>query len=537
MNYKFLLATFLFISIQSFSQEKNKVLFTIDNEPYYSQEFIKVYNKNKTLLTAEKTQSAENYLKLFVDYKLKVKQAKDLKLDTAQSFKKELKAYKNKLVLPYLKDESVTNKLVSEAYERLKTEVSVSHILIFLEPNAPPKDTLEAYNKLLEAKQLLEKGAKFEEVAKKYSQDPSVQSNGGMIGYFTALQMVYPFETAAYNTPVDSVSKPFRTKYGYHILKVHGRRPSKGEIEVAHIMLRGDSLKVKKKMDSLYQLLVDKKFDFGHLAAKVSEDRASAVNGGKLGRFGVGRMIESFYDAAFSLNEEGEISKPVKTKYGWHIIKLIKKYPLKSFSEERNRLTKKIEKDPRSNLIGASVINKLLRQYNIVENKSALEQLKNVNWNTNPSEFKQVILTIENKKIPQSKFLTYSRRVRNKDIETAFKDFKMKELLVYYKEHIENSNADFAATYNEFKDGLLLFDLLEKKVWNKSKDSAGLAAYFNKNKQKKYKHKKLEEIKGLVISDYQDYLEKEWIAQLHAMYEVKFNKREKKKVIRQLKRN
>tara|TARA_R110001583_G_scaffold125274_2_gene276811 strand:- start:15109 stop:16713 length:1605 start_codon:yes stop_codon:yes gene_type:complete len=529
MKLKYLQVLFLFIVFKTFSQENKNVLFTIDDDSYSSQEFLNTYQKNSKL-NVESRNDIESYLNLFIAYKLKVKEAKSMGLDTLQSYKNELKKYKNNLVLPYLKDKEITKKLIEEAYARLKKEVSVSHILIFLKPNAPDKDTLAIYNSLNEARNLIINGEDFAEVAKRYSKDPSVQQNGGSVGYFTALQMVYPFENVAFTTPVNGVSMPFRTKFGYHILKVNAIRDSKGEVEVAHIMFKNNTKSSKKQIDSVYNLLFNKAANFADLAKKVSEDKASAIKGGKLKKFGAGQMIESFNDVAFSLKENGDISKPFKSKFGWHIVKLIKKYPIESFEELKAKLTQDVEKDERSNLIGKSVLKKLFKQYNVTVNEQALHQFNVENWKENPANFKQVLLSINGENIFQNKFITYLKTVNNTPVKEAFTGFKEKEVLDYFKENIEYTNAEFAIVYNEFKEGLLLFDLLEKQVWEKAKDSTGLLNYFNVNKAEKYNKKDFKDIKGTVISDYQNHLEIMLVKQLKEKYKVRVNKSEKRNV-------
>jgi len=527
MKFKYLLIIVFFFSAKSFSQENKNILFTINNEPYYSEEFLTVYKKNLQITTTTKT-SFEGYLKLFINYKLKVKEARFLGIDTLPKFKKELKQYKENLIKPYLKDDVVTKSLVKEAYERLKKEINVSHILVFLKPNASPKDTLKAYNKLIKARNLVIEGADFTAIAKKYSEDTTVDKDGGNVGYFTALQMVYPFEDAAYSTKIGEVSMPFKTKFGYHILKVNDIKDTKGEVEVAHIMFKNDSITAKKNIDSVYNLLIEKNVNFFDLATKVSEDKASAKKGGRVRKFGTGQMLPEFSKNAFSINNENEISKPFKTQFGWHIIKLIKKHPVESFEKLEAKLTNEINKDTRSNLIGKSVINKLFKQYTIVVHEEALQQFNVENWKTNSENFNKKLLLINDKEILQDNFVSYLKSVKYKNIISAFENFKEEEVITYFKEHIESTNSEFANMYNEFKEGLLLFDLLETQIWEKAKDSAGLSNYFNKNKALKYKNKAFKNIKGTVISDYQSYLEEMFTAELHEKYEVKINNSEKK---------
>ena len=531
MKFNYVLIIIVLYCFNGISQNKETVLFSIDNTDFYTQEFLDNYNKNATLVS-DSLNSIESYFDLFINYKLKVKEAKELKLDTLPSYINELNEYKMRLIQPYLKDKEVTNKLVLEAFERLQKEINASHILLSLKSNASPKDTLAAYTKLMGARKLIIDGTPFSKIAKQYSDDPSAQQNGGNLGFFTALQMVYPFENVAYTTTVNTVSKPFRTQFGYHILQVHNIRPALGEVEVAHIMIKNnDSTLAKSQIDSIYKLILNNKDRFSELASKFSNDRATASNGGKLNKFTYGQMVEAFSKEAFKLENVSEISKPFKTEYGWHIVKLLKKYPVPSFNEIKDDLTRKIERDERSNLIGESVVNRLLNNYNIVVDKDALNQFKDRNWR-NLTNANTVLLTINKKEIRQVEFAKFLKLNTGEDVLSAFEKFKQQEVLNYYKETIEFTNKEFAATYNEFKEGLLLFDLLEEKVWNKSKDSVNLSNYFIKFKDTKYANKELETIKGEVINDYQNYLEHLWIEALHKKYKVKINKSEKKRLIK-----
>ena len=523
-NYQFFI--FFLLGINIYSQNIENVLFTINNEPTTEQEFVKAYQKNLKIVTDEKKEKLNDFLQLYINFKLKVKEAKELKLDTLQSFKTELQQYKIDLSLPYLKDTLITNNLVKEAYNRLQEEVDVSHILIFLKPDANPKDTLAAYNKLLEARDLILQDENFAEVAKKYSQDPTAKQNGGNIGYFTALQLVYPFENIAYTTPINKISMPFRTKFGYHILKVNDIRPAKGEVEVAHIMIKNNAL-AKQKIDSIYNLLINKNANFSELAKKLSDDKASAAKGGILPKFGTGKMIQEFADVAFSLTKENEISKPFQSRYGWHIIKLIKKYPLQSFDEMKHNLTKQVENDSRSNIIDKFLIDKLLKSYNVVVNNSALEEFSSEDWKKYPQKFNEKLFSIEQKNYSQQNFIEYLKNQHNTNsITTEFLNFRNQELIQYYKDNLQFINANFAASYNEFRDGLLLFNLLEKEVWNKSKDSVGLHEFYNLNKNSKLKSIGIDKNRGEVIAEYQNYLENKLVTELRKKLIVKINKKE-----------
>jgi peptidyl-prolyl cis-trans isomerase SurA len=247
------------VNQQSSSSSKDPVIATVGNTPVYSSEFKYVYDKNAVSDSLPPQESLQQYLDLYVNFRLKVLDAESMGLDTLSSFNQELNGYKQQLAEPYLQDSSITETLVKQAYGRLKEEIRASHILITLPADADPKDTLAAYRKVAELRQKAMQGADFTALAKENSQDPSAASNGGDLGYFTALQMVYPFEDAAYQTQVGQISSPVRTKFGYHIVQVTDRRPSQGKIKTAHIMVRinpeapaEDAKAARQKIDEIY---------------------------------------------------------------------------------------------------------------------------------------------------------------------------------------------------------------------------------------------------------------------------------------------
>ena len=227
------LLVFCFLSMNA----QETILLSVDNDHISLNDFMKTYHKNRLDTdTLSFEDSLEEYLRLYINFKLKVVDAKKQGLDTLPSFIRELEGYKRQLIKPYLTSQEISEQLLEEAYERLKYEVSVSHILIEIDSG----DTLSAYNKISDIRQQLMNGADFIELAQKFSNDPSVKDNNGNLGYFTALYMVYPFETAAYNTNVGDISEPVKTRFGYHLVRVNDRRMSRGEVKVAHIMLRLD---------------------------------------------------------------------------------------------------------------------------------------------------------------------------------------------------------------------------------------------------------------------------------------------------------
>ena len=357
---------FLFLNIANGQKhKKDPILLTIGNKKIPKSEFDNIYNKNNNKDKPSDEKSAAEYLELFINFKLKVTEAEELGLDSTSAFKTELQGYRKQLAQPYLTDNEVTESLIQEAYERMKFDVNASHILLRLDENALPKDTIEVYNKIMKIYDRISKGEDFSQIAKVSSEDPSAKENGGDLGYFTALQMVYPFENLAFNTEVGQVSKPVRTKFGYHLIKVNDKRQARGQVQVAHVMIKlmanasaQDSAASKAKIDEIHSKL-KQGADFAELAQNYSDDRGSAKKGGELPPFGTGRMVPEFENVAFGLPNQGDISSPFLTRFGWHIVKKIDKKGLASFDEMKSDLKLKVSKDSRSYKSRVSLVNKI----------------------------------------------------------------------------------------------------------------------------------------------------------------------------------
>ena len=537
---KIVLVFVLSFSVSVFSQKRDKTLITIDGEKITVSEFKRTYEKNLEVIDSQDSKNLINNLDLFINFKLKVKEAYALKLDTLSSYKKEIETYKNQLSAPYLQDTTFLGQLVKDAYFRTKNEVKAKHILIRMKKDALPKDTLIAYTKIIKLRDRIIAGEDFEAIATQFSEDKSARNdsktgrkgNGGNLGYFSAFRMVYPFEVAAYSTKVGQISMPFKTQYGYHIMKVDAVRESKGEIEAAHILIRDTSVKGKQKIDSIYDKL-NRNEKFEDLAKQYSEDPGSKNNGGKLGKFGSGRMVKPFSDAAFGLENINDFSEPFKTDFGWHIVKLLKKHPVKSFEEMKMDLKKKVKNNSRMQLSKKAVVNKLKKQYSIIENEEAKIILNKKNIRTVSKDSLQgTIITINNKNISQEEFVNYIKNRRNLPIFKLFENFKDEQIMEYYKENLIHTEPEYAYILNEYQDGLLLFELMQEKIWSaSSKDTLGLKKYFTTN-SKKYKSDDLKSVKGQVMNDYQNFLDKSWIEELRNKSEIKVDKRQFKKLIK-----
>ena len=529
----------LLVAMNVFSQNE-KTLVTINKEKTTITDFKRIYEKNLDAIDSEEAKDVTNNLALYINYKLKVEEAYLLKFDTLPSYKKEIASYRDQLAAPYLQDTTFITELVKEVYLRTKNEVKAKHILIRTLKDATPKDTLISFNKITTIRNRIINGENFEKVAVETSEDTSAQGNAkkglegnkGNLGYFSAFNMVASFEDVAYKTKVGAVSMPFRSKFGYHILKVYDFRAAKGEIEAAHILISNSTKSSKAKINEVYKRLQNNEA-FAKLANAYSDDSGSKAKGGKLNKFGTGRMVKPFEIAAFSLENEGDFSKPFKTRFGWHIVKLLKKHPIRSFAEMKQELIAKIKRSSRMQMSETAVINKLKKQYSIVENEEAKDILNRKDIRTiSKDSLQNNIISINDSNIKQETFVEYLKNRRNKPIYVLFEMFKNQEILAYYKKNLANTEPEYANVLKEYEDGLLLFELMQQKIWNKSsKDTLGLKTYFSNNKEK-YGTKELENIKGEVMNDYQIFLEKDWITDLRKKSSIKVNKRQLKKLIK-----
>jgi peptidyl-prolyl cis-trans isomerase SurA len=510
------LLIFVFLITPCFLLAQTKeVLFSIDNNSYYTDEFIRVYNKNLDLVKDDSQKDLEKYLELFVGYKLKVEKANKLGLQNGTNYQNELKSYRNQLSKNYLNDSKVTNELVNEAYDRLQQEVRASHILVLVDEGASAEDTLNAYNKILDIKKRLDSGEDFVKVAQQFSEDPSVKENNGDLDYFSAFRMVYPFENAAYKTKVGQVCKPFRTSFGYHIIKVVDKRTNRGEVTVAHIMVLKQSEaaqqeKVFTTINDIYKKIQQGE-SFESLAQQFSEDKSSAPKGGVLQRFGSGQLSsEEFENVAFDLKTPNQISAPFESQFGWHIVKLIEKHPVRSYDEMKAELEDKIKRDERSLLITNSLARKLKSKYSYFKDAKLISKIKGTvndefysqTWTIpeKAKELKGVVLTInKNKKVNGALFLDFIASKQKSNIKTKpvsrlvdelFEKFLDEQMIAYYNDNLENEFPEFKNIMDEYRDGLLLFDLMEKEIWNRAKnDTIGLNEFF-KNNIKNYQWRK-----------------------------------------------
>lgn len=533
---------FFSFSLVSFSQfNERDVLFNVNNESVLAGEFIRVYNKNIDLIKDESQKDVDNYLQLYINYKLKLSEAYSRELHKNDNYKKELKKYTKQLESTFLTDKVTEEKLLLEAYERTKYEVNVSHVLIRIgEDN---NDTIDVYNNILKLRNPLLKNH-IDSLIKNHhnGKDLIVED----LGYFSVFKMIYKFENVAYNTKIGEVSMPFRSRFGYHIIKVIDKRNSLGEVNAAHIMAYKNKPGSKEKIYNLYDS-IRKGSNFESLAKKYSEDKNTSFKGGRLNPFSSGQLNSiEFENMAFSLNKPNEISSPVETKLGWHIIKLYSKNKLKPIGDMKSILSNKIKRSSRSSIISDSFYSMLLDRYNLNYENKNLEyfvSIINDSWEIPDNiEEDNFLIKIYNKTYNFQDFATYleenksSIKTKSKEdiVFSLYKDFINNNLLEIYKYNLEDENLDYKYILKEYKEGLLLFDLMKEKIWNvASSDSINIKEFYQSNKSK---YSSFDDDKGEIISDYQDFLENNWITELRANNSVTIDKKVLKRIKKSLRK-
>ena len=622
MKYTVFFLAVVFLLSGFANAQDEKVLLTIGDHEITRGEFERIYKKNnQNLFEESESKTPKEYLDLFIDYKLKVIEAENLQMDTSKTFINELAGYRKELAAPYLTDMKYDEAMVKELYDRMTKEIDASHILLRVPENASRTEEQEILQRTEKIRKEILEGKPFEEAAKEYSRDPSAQQNAGNLGYFTAFQMVAPFENAAFTTPVGEISEPVRTSFGYHLIKVHDERKNRGEIKVAHIMKmfpqnaeNFDKKSLKIEIDSIYTALQNGA-DFTEMAKKHSDDKRSGAQGGEMPWFAAGRMIPEFSKPAFELENPGDMTGPVETQFGYHIIKKIDERPVPSFEESRNEIENRIQRDPaRSQSSRKIFVEKLKNEYKFSENTANLKKLETLTFDAKPEE-ELILFTIDNKSFGLSDFQQYLKKENIPDgtYTRHYNDWVQSEIIALEDTKLEEKHPDFRYLLKEYHDGILLFNIMEEKIWNfAAQDTAGLKTFYEKNKGKyeweerfsgliitcknkacrdeaeKYfsagmtkgeiedvlnkeerqieikegkweegtsevvdyyvwdgpktgsfnpeltfirgdiippEPKTLEEARGLYISDYQSYLEKQWLKELRKKYKIKINRK------------
>jgi peptidyl-prolyl cis-trans isomerase SurA len=492
----------------------DQVLMKVDGRDVSAGEFTRMYLKSSE--TGKSPGNIDDYLQQFITFKLKVADAIHAGIDTTKAFRTELNGYRNQLAQNYLTDSQVKEKLLQKTYQRSLIEINAWHILVSCPEGAKPEDTLNAWQKASAIRERILSGESFEEVARGTSDDPSVKINGGNLGYFTVFQMIMPFEDAAYTLKKGVISEPVRTPYGYHIIKVTDKRASRGKVLVAHIMKDSppgisekEAKQAEESINDIYKEL-QTGASFSSLAAKYSDHKESASNGGKLGWFGTGEIIPAFSEAAFAISDTGNYTKPVRTVYGWHIIKLLARKAPGTFEETRSYLESKINQSYLNALSKKSFIDKLKKEYNFTINQTVRDWfVKNtdtliISGSSKYDRSKMPagnLYSFADQRLTTREFASFIEKrgsilvtkdpayFINQTIDANISDRIMK----YENSILEKKYPDFRYLMNEFHDGILLFEISGRKVWNKvQEDSTGLERYYDDHKQNYLTRKSIE---------------------------------------------
>ena len=505
----------LILSLSSFpflaqAQEKKEILFVVGGISIDKEEFLHLLSKEKEndgpAISLTRKEFEENF-ESFLNYKLKVIEAESIKLDQSDEFNLEFSSIKESLVAPFLIKNSIEEGEVKKVYARLQEIVRARHILFQFPPNPSNEDSIAMLKMALKVKADLENGGDFSALALTYSDDPSAKVNKGDLGYFTGLQMVQQFEEAAYTLPIGTISDPILTDFGYHIIQVNGRQANPGEVQVSHILVRFDSENAsqeenaRRKISDIYAEIQKESTIWEEIVQSYSEDPATKSVGGLLPWFGVGTMIPEFEIASFSLTEIGEVSPPIKTPYGYHILRLEGKRGLQPYEEVEQGIRSKILRNSKTGMIQSQVVAMQKSRYGFKENESGISNLASAVSATDIMGFGSAVqakklgalelFKVNNTSYSVSNLWNYMQeeeitpKGEGTFLELWLEEFVGATLAKAEEKDLEDNNKDYQMLLKEYRDGILLFSLTNQEIWQKGlNDSLGQQAFFAKNSQK-----------------------------------------------------
>ncbi len=508
-RYLFITIALLSFALDSYGQ--GETLFEVDGYPVTQDEFEYIYKKNNSKDADYTKRSLEEYYELYKKFKLKVRKARDLGLDTLPRLKKELQGYRDQLSKSYLVDKEISNNLLQEAFKRQQHDIRMSHILVTLSPKAKEGEVAAAMMKAKDIKKEIDNGKSFEDAASEYSADKSSAINGGDIGYYTAMlpEGFYELENALYTTSVGSISDIVRSKVGLHIIKVTDKRDAWGQVEAAHLLIRKkvagkEKTNAKYLADSLYQELQNGE-NFAELVRKYSDDNTTKTKDGSLGYFGINKYDKAFEKVAFTLENDGDFAAPIETKVGWHIIKRLSKRDISNFDDAKKRLTAKLTKAKRYDIAKEALIENIKVNGNYqLDEKAFSAFVKNLDqsfytYQWKPYQFEDVNLFTFDNGISSSlrEFANYLKKNSRKrlrydkttPVANAAKEMLneyVQDYAIQYEEStLESKYPEFKALMREYSEGILLFEVTKMNIWDKaSSDTVGLERFFENNKYK-----------------------------------------------------
>ena len=492
------------------AQEKKEALVVVGSISIDKEEFLQLMAKERESASPANSLSRKEFeenFESFLNYKLKVIEAESIKLDQMEEFNLEFSSIKESLIAPYLIKNSIEEGEVKKVYARLQEIVRAKHILFQFPPNPKKEDSIAVLQLALKVKAELENGGDFSALAANYSDDPSAKVNKGDLGYFTGLQMVQQFEEAAYTLPVGSISDPILTDFGYHIIQVSGRQANPGEVQVSHILVRFDSENpsqeenARRKISDIYAEIQKESTIWEEIVQTYSEDFGTKSAGGVLPWFGVGTMIPEFEVAGFSLTEIGEVSPPIKTAYGYHILRLEGKRGLQPYEEVEQSIRSKILRNSKTGMIQSQVVAIQKSRFGFQENELGISTVAGAVTATDILSFGAAI---QEKKLGKTELFKVNTSsytagdlvnfMQTKEMtpkgtgnffELWLDKFTEATLAKTEEVDLEKNNKAYQMLLKEYRDGILLFSLTNQEVWQKGlNDSLGQQAFFEKNAQK-----------------------------------------------------
>lgn len=480
-------------------------LFSVGRQRTIAEEFIYMYEKNhRTQPAAFTPEKIEEYLQLYIHFKLKVADARARGLDTTRKFQQEFRTYRDDLRKPYLSAPDALEEAAREAYQRLQEEVKASHILLRLDEQATPADTLAAWNRCQQIRSRIVAGADFHQVAAELSEDPSARQNRGELGFFTALQMVLPFEEAAYRLQPGELSQPVRTQFGYHLIRLEQRQPAKGEVEVSHILFRSqgpDDRQAQQRMQVAEEQL-RKGRPWEEVCKEFSDDLSTREAGGRLRPFGVGALasVPEFEMAAFALREPGQVSDPFSSALGWHIVRLEKRIPVPPYEELAPSLKRRLARDERLQIAKERWRQQRKHQFGVTEYPAVVARVQALadtsltqgRWKrpaTVPRETVVVVDRIAYSTLDLLRFMEQRQSPVSQSVNSCFqqlyRDFVEELLLSAEDARLIATQPEYRHLLQEYREGILLFEVMEQEVWGKANaDSSGLRRYFEANQSR-----------------------------------------------------
>jgi peptidyl-prolyl cis-trans isomerase SurA len=479
---------FYFTIFSFISQIKAQELMTIGKEKVNVDEFLRIYQKNNQSATTYSEKEINDYLELFTLFKMKLQEARRMRLDTLSAIKEDYQKYLEQLIQNHFVDKNYIENIWKAQYENMKYDVKVAHIMVKCAPNALPADTIIAYNKISYLAKQVNKD-NFSKLASENSEDPSSAPKGGMLGFITAFMTFPEFEQPCFATPVGGISQIFRTQYGYHILHILEKRPARGRIKVAHIYLKKSDKKeeAEKKMQEAYKLVTAKKISFEDAVAKYSEDASTKDMKGELQEFGVSEMVIDFEEQCFALKNPGDISKPFMTEYGWHMVKLIEKKPIKSFEDSKEYISQRMARDPRINNLKGVAYSRMIEKYKLVEFPQNLMNFSTPlndtffmmkNWVLKPAKGAEAspLFSFAGKSFSLKDFTdfvnlnykTASSRTKKDALDAMYAAYREKMIWETTASRLMQEDKQFSNLESEYMNGLLIFEIMDREVWKKA---------------------------------------------------------------------